>query len=228
MNDVQRYDAVTAERENAKLDAIRRLTPVVGPFPEPATPFPHPWACSVVAGAAQGQWRATLLAGWVNDVEAPVAYLTQGDARGWVMPADYPSSRIANGVAMRSWREKVDPPYLLLNQSSDFSAVPDGARPAFYQTADAWTKDLLVASVYLSARPWNLFSGRILPAQYRTWAGKLPTLPTYPYGIFELARIYLLVGDQPGDVTPGVEQVEYWDLQCAPVDPVTVIPDYLT
>jgi len=96
-----------------------------------------------------------------------------------------------------------------------------------FMTEDAWKKDLFFASVYLSARPVNIIAGRVVPFRHRTWAGRMPSaLTAYPYGIRELARVYVLAGKQPDDATAYVQQREFYDLHTAPVEPVTLLPDY--
>ncbi len=163
--------------------------------------------------------------GYVNDLEATVAYLTEGDPRGWTMPKDYPPSRIKGGIANRLWRETDQPPYLLLTSGVDFTPVADSARPDIYQNEAAWKKKLSVATIYLCALPLKL-SGRQTPTSYRTWGGRIPSQNPYPYGLRHLARVYLLEGEKPGDASATVEQLEFWPFQCAPVEPIKLLPDY--
>lgn len=222
---VQPGDPITAEDRNALLDDIRRITPVETPLPKASTSFSHPWQCGVDQGSKAGQWNVTMRPGWVNDTEARVAYLTDGDPRGWNMPANYPAALIQNGIAERSWRETDQPPFLLL-ADDDFSPVADSARPPCYQTAEAWTKSLTMASVFVCALPIQIVGNRIVKPMYRTWAGKIPSQDPFPYGLREVARVYLLTGQSAGDVAADVLQLEFWNLACVPVDPVTLLPNY--
>ncbi len=232
MNEVHIDDDIRAEDHNALARGLRGITYVEGPRPDAAAPYPHPWRTRVVADESgeAGKWKVTMVAGFVNDVEASVAYLKAGDPRGWEMPDGYPASRISGEVCERSWREADGPeahPYLALDTEEDFVAVADAARPQAFRTAEAWEKDLLVASVYLSARPRGIFMTRRIPARYRTWAGKMPSrTPSSMLATRELAKVYVLKGDDPADQQAFVKQEEFWDLAAAGVEPVKLLPDY--
>lgn len=227
MRTVNPGDAIRAEDRNEMIRALRAATPQEGPRPLASSASPHPWKCSVETAATPGQWRVRLQAGFVDDKEASVAYLAENDPRGWKMPYTFAAARLHAGVCERSWREKNDPPFLLVELSRDFSKVVDAARHPFFMTADAWEKDLYLASVFLCARPLNLIAGRVLPPRHRTWAGKMPSaLTAYPYGIRELARLYVLSGSDPTDAEIFVQQREFYDLHSAPVEPVSLLPDY--
>jgi len=221
---------ISAEKHNGVVDEIRSRTPLEGPRTASAAPYPHPWRTRCVADESgqPGKWRVTIVAGFVNDVEASVAYFKVGDPRGWTMPEDYPASRISGDICERSWRESgEEAPVLLLDTEVDFSTVADAARPQAFRTADAWEKDLLVASVYLYARPRGIFMSRPLPARYRTWAGKMPSTATSStLATRELARIYVLRGSDPTDQQAFVKQMEFWDLAAAGVEPVKLLPDF--
>ncbi len=223
-------DDVTAADHNDLVNELRRRTLVEGPRTASAAPYPHPWRTRVVADESgqSGKWRATMVAGFVNDVEASVAYLKTGDPRDWTMPDDYPASRIVGDVCERSWRESGEAaPFISLDTEEDFIAVADAGRPQAFRTADAWEKELLVASVYLYARPRGIFMARTLPARYRTWAGKMPSrIASSTLATRELAKIYVLRGSDPTDQQAFVKQEEFWDLFAAGVEPVKLLPDY--
>jgi len=208
------------------LDEIAAITPRENLPPRRRPAMPCKWQCSVGAGATQGDYRVFIRSGLINDSEPTIAYLTEHDDRGWVMPKDYPKARISQGIAERSLREPLDPPYLLVSSDQDFVSVPDGSRPLTFQTKEAWAKGLLSCSIYLSARKVSIINNRIVPTQYRLWAGQMPSTPTYPYGERELARLYLLQGTKPDDQQIFILQLEFHDLMSAPVDPVTLLPDY--
>ena len=225
MNTVTPGEFPRAEDFNGLVEELRRITPTEGPLPATSAPFPHPWKCSVAPGAKPGEWKLSMRPGWVNDIEVGVAYLTENDPRQWQMPKDFPASRIHNGVAERSWRDPVDPPYILLTAAKDFTPVADGARPPAFCTEAAWLKNLSIARVFLSARPFGIINNRVVPSLYRTWAGTMPDpLTSYPYGIRELARIYLLSGPQPDDAQVFIQHREFWNLWAVPVDPITLFP----
>jgi hypothetical protein len=226
MIEVQTGEDIRAEDHNDLVRGLQRITYVEGPRPANVTPFPHPWKTRVEAGDKPGTWRVTMLAGFVNDIEATVAYLKLDDPRGWKKPDAYPTSRIVGDICERSWREPEDAPFLALDTAKDFVPVADTARPQAFRTADAWEKDLLVASVYLYSRPVWAFLGHVLPARYRTWAGRKPARPAFPFGVRELARVYVLRGKEPDDQQAFVKQVEFWDLAAEPVEPVKLLPDY--
>jgi len=223
-------DDVTAADHNDLVNELRRRTLVEGPRTASAVPHPHPWRTRVVADESgqSGKWKATMVAGFVNDVEASVAYLKAGDPRAWTMPDDYPASRIAGDVCERSWRESGEAaPFISLDTEEDFVAVADAGRPQAFRTAEAWEKDLFVASVYLYARPRGIFMARTLPSRYRTWAGKMPArTPSSMLATRELAKIYVLRGSDPADQQAFVKQEEFWDLFAAGVEPVKLLPDY--
>jgi len=219
-------DLITADGHNALLEDIGSLSVRQNRPPRPPRPQTHAWQCSVGAGATQGDCRVFIRTGLINDNEPTIAYLTEHDDRGWVMPKDYPKTRISNGIAERSLREPLDPPYLLVSSDQDFVAVPDASRPLTFQTTEAWAKDLLSCSITLSARKVSIINNRIVPTQYRLWAGQMPSTPTYPYGERDLARLYLLQGKKPEDQQLFIHQLEFHDLMSAPVDPVTLLPDY--
>ena len=220
------HEVIRAIDRNELLSSMKSRTPREGPRPV-APASPHPWKCRVEPAELPRQWKIRMQAGFVDDREVPVAYLAEQDPRGWKKPGTFPAARLHGGVCERSWREKEDAPYLLLDLKRDFLPVADGARPPFFMTASAWEKDLSMASVYLTARPVNLIAGRVLPARHRTWAGKLPSpLTAYPYGIRELARVYVLSGKEESDAQAFIQQREFYDLHTAPVEPVTLLPDY--
>lgn len=226
MRYVTPHDPIRAAHRNELLSAMRERTPREGPRPAATLPS-HPWKCRVEAGDKPRQWKIRMKAGFVDDREVPVAYLAEADPRGWQKPDTFPAARLHGGVCERSWREKVDPPYLLLDFNRDFLPVTDSARPPFFMTASAWERDLFMASVYLTARPVNLIAGRVLPARHRTWAGKMPSAMTaYPYGILQLARVYVLTGKEETDAQAFIQQREFYDLHTAPVEPITLLPDY--
>ena len=226
MRMVTPLDPIRAADRNALLLAMKERTPREGPRPV-ATAASHPWKCRVEAGEKPRQWKLRMKAGFVDDREAPVAYLAEADPRGWKMPESFPAARLHGGVCERSWREKDDPPYLLLDLKRDFLPVADAARPPFFMTAEAWKLDLSMCSVYLTARPVNLIAGRVLPARHRTWAGKMPSSRTaYPYGIRELARVYVLAGKEEADAAAFVQQREFYDLHSSPVEPIMFLPNY--
>ena len=220
-------DDIRAEDHNDLVRGLQQITYVEGLPPADVLPFPHPWKTRVEVGTKVGTWRVTMLPGYVNDNEATVAYLKVDDARGWTTPDDFPEARTVGGVCERSWREKDQPPFLALDTETDFIAVADGERPQAFRTADAWEKDLVVASVYLYSRPAWAFAGRVMTARYRTWAGRLPVRPVFPFGVRELARVYVLKGTAPDDQQAFVKQLEFWDLESAPVEPVKLLPDYV-
>lgn len=227
MRTVEPSEPIRAEDRNDLVRALRARTPRQGALPRTIMPVKHPWRCTLQSGALPRQWRLTMKSGFVDDVEATVAYLAENDPRGWKMPENFPASRIHHGVCERSWREKLDAPYLSLDLSRDFLPVPDAARPAFFMTEAAWEKDLWMASVFLCARPINLIAGRTLPPRHRTWAGKMPSAFTaYPYGIRELARVYVLAGSSPEDAEAHLQHREFYDLHTAAVEPVSLLPDY--
>jgi len=227
VREVQVGDIIRAEDHNDLVRGLQQITYVEGPLPAAALPYPHPWKTRVTVGTKVGTWRVTMLPGYVNDNEATVGYLKTDDVRGWKMPETYPVSRISGTVCERSWREKDQPPFLALDTETDFSAVADGARPQAFRTADAWEKDLVVASVYLYSRPTWAFAGHVLPARYRTWAGRLPVRPAFPFGVRELARVYVLKGTAPDDQQAFVKQMEFWDLAAETVEPVKLLPYYV-
>lgn len=226
MNMVLPGDEIRAADRNALLEEMKARTPREGPRPAAPSP-PHPWKCRLEPAELPRRWKVRMKAGFVDDREVPVAYLAENDPRGWKKPDTFPAARLHGGVCERSWREKEDPPYLLLDLKKDFLPVGDAARPPFFMTADAWKKDLSMASVYLCARPLGLIAGRVLPARHRTWAGKMPSpLTAFPYGIRQLARVYVLSGKEESDAQAFVEQREFYDLHTAAVEPVKLLPDY--
>jgi hypothetical protein len=220
-------DPIRAEDHNELVRGLREITFQEGFMSVRPRPMPHPWKTRVEAGAKEGEWRVTMLRGYVNDIEATVAYALVDDPRGWTKPDTFPEARIKSGIAERSWREPKDAPWLLLRQPEDFVTVADGARPRAFRTKEAWEKTLLAASVYLYSRPAWAFPGRTLPARYRTWAGRMPQKPLYPFGVRELATVYILQGEEPGDVESFVQQKEFWDLAAEPVDPIKLLPAYV-
>lgn len=230
MKAVQTGDDIRAEDHNDLVRGLRGITYVEGIRTGEAMPYPHPWRTRCVPddSGQPGKWKVTLVAGFVNDVEASVAYLKVGDPRGWTMPADYPASRIGVDVCERSWRESGEQaPFISLDTDEDFVAVADAARPQAFRTAEAWEKDLFVASVYLYARPRGIFMARTLPSRYRTWAGKMPSrIASSTLATRELAKIYMLRGSDPTDQQAFVKQEEFWDLFAAGVEPVKLLPDY--
>ena len=223
-------DEVLAADHNELVNELRRRTLVEGPRTFAPAPYPHPWRTRCVADDSgdSGKWKVTMLAGFVNDVEASVAYFKTGDPRTWVMPDEYPASRISGDICERSWRESGDDaPFLTLHTASDFVPVADAARPQAFRTAEAWEKDLVVASVYLYARPLGIFMTRTLPDRYRTWAGKMPSRTTSSMlATRELAKVYVLKGSDPADQQAFVKQEEFWDLAAAGVEPVKLLPNY--
>jgi hypothetical protein len=227
---VKRKMPVSAEKHNALIDEIRRRTPLEGPRTASASQYPHPWRTRCVPDESgdPGKWKVSMVAGFANDVEASVAYLKTGDPRAWTMPDDYPASRIVGDVCERSWRESGEAaPFISLDTEEDFVAVTDAARPQAFRTAEAWEKDLLVASIYLYTRPRGIFMARPLPARYRTWAGKMPArTPSSMLATRELAKVYVLKGHDPADQQAFVKQEEFWDLFAAGVEPVKLLPDY--
>lgn len=227
MTEVGTGDEIRAEDHNALVRGLAGITYVEGQKPTGVIPYPHPWKTRVQAGDEPGSWRVRMLAGYVNDVEATVAYLQTGDQRGWKMPDDFPASRRIGEICERSWREQGEQaPVLMLHTKSDFIPVGDDARPSAFRTEEAWKKELLVASVYVYARPLGVFMARVLPARYRTWAGKLPRA-AYPHGVRELAKVYVLRGEDERDQLAFVKQEEFWDLAAEPVDPIKLLPDYV-
>ena len=218
---------ISAEKHNALVAAVRSITPLEGSRVLAPVPYNHPWRTHCVAGDKPGTWQVSMVAGFVNDLEATVGYLKTDDARGWKMPENYPTSRISGTICDRSWRETDQPPFLALDTETDFVAVADAARPQAFRTEAAWKKELLVASVYLYSRPTWAFAGHVLTARYRTWAGRLPVRPAFPFGVRELARVYVLKGTAPTDQEASVHQLEFWDLAAETVEPVKLLPDYV-
>lgn len=213
---------VAAQDHNDLVNGLRGITYVMGHRSEAVLPLPHPWRTRVSAMEEPGKWRVTMLAGFVNDVEATVAYLTQDDPRGWTAPAGYPW--VSGGVADRSWREVEDAPFLVVDEERDFTRVAHAARPGAFRTEEAMAKELLVASVFVSARLAGLIAGRMAVPRYRTWAGRFPSFAGRDVlGVREVARIYVL-RDEEGVAEGHVQQREFYDLVAQGVEPVKLLP----
>ena len=214
MNFVAPHTRIRAEHHNSLVEGIRRITPNEGPLPPAQAVIHYPWECSIAAGTLPNTWKVSLLAGFINDAEASVAYLEEGDARGWIKPIDFPASRTHGGICERIWRESIDPPYMPLKLSDAQLILNDGKHKVY------------LAHVFLCALPISIVAGRIVPSLYRTFVGQLPTRSTYPYGLRELATITLTESLADGSVTISINQREFSDIACTPVDPVKLIPTY--
>jgi len=211
-------DAIRAEDHNDLVRGLRTITYVEGFKSSRLTPFPHPWQCRIESGSRSGLWKVSMRRGFVNDLEATVAYQAVDDPRGWTKPENFPASRTHGGTCDRSWSERDQPPFLLLDTDRDFVTVADAARPPYFRTESAWEKDLLVASVYLYARVAGA------PPRYRTWAGRMARAVTSDIlGVRELAKIYVLRDGE--DQQASVKQLEFWDLCAQGVQPVKLLPD---
>lgn len=212
-------DAIRAEDHNELVRGLRTITFQEGHISIRTKPMPHPWKCRVQAGEEPGVFEVVMLRGFVNDVEATVAYKSVDDPRGWTRPDDFPAAFVNGGICGRSWSERDQPPFLLL-KPEDFLPVGDGARPRYFRSEAAWEKSLWVASVYLYARMTGA------PARYRTWAGKItPRMKSDVLGVRELARVYVLRGEEPEDQEAFVHQLEFYDLFAQGVQPVKLLPD---
>lgn len=214
---------ILAEHYNALLAEAARAQVVEGPLPVSRGVDDHPWRVRVAAGPEEKTWTVRMTAGFVQDTEATVAYRRTDDPRGWEMPEGYPASKVIGDVVERSWRE-AQAPELRLESERDFVAAT--VRPRALRGAADIEKEVLRASVYVSTRLVGWLAGRTLPARFRTWAGRLPSASASAVrDVREIARLWLL-RDADGGEEVRVEQLEYFDLWAAGVEPVKLLPDY--